>query len=123
MLSIFGGSEKKGKRTDELKQENGCKTPRNSFIPENSRGHHPHAQGTQDSPRPRVVSGRGFDSECAFYGLTASAIDIGADAIIGYQENVAFHPDGSRYFSCCGTAVVLEKAPTAKALAGKAIMQ
>ncbi len=70
-----------------------------------------------------LVSGRGFDSECAFYGLTASAIDIGADAIIGYQENVAFHPDGSRYFSCYGTAVVLEKTPPAKTLAGKAIMQ
>jgi uncharacterized protein YbjQ (UPF0145 family) len=62
-----------------------------------------------------LVSGRGFDSECAFYGLTASALDIGADAIVGYQENVAFHPDGSRYFSCYGTAVILEREASAQA--------
>lgn len=63
-----------------------------------------------------LVSGRGYDAECAFYGLTASAIDIGADAIVGYQENVAFHPDGSRYISCYGTAVICERPAVVKAL-------
>ncbi len=124
MLSIFGGSEKKGKRTDELKQGKRLQNAKELFytgkFPVVTT---PMLKGRRIRRVLGLVSGRGFDSECAFYGLTASAIDIGADAIIGYQENVAFHPDGSRYFSCCGTAVVLEKAPTAKALAGKAIMQ
>ncbi|MFZ5813207.1 MAG: hypothetical protein ACOY4F_14310 [Thermodesulfobacteriota bacterium] len=124
MLSIFGGSEKKGKRTDELKQGKRLQNAKELFYT----GKFPVVttpliKGRRIRRVLGLVSGRGFDSECAFYGLTASAIDIGADAIIGYQENVAFHPDGSRYFSCYGTAVVLEKAPTTKTLAGKAIMQ
>lgn len=56
-----------------------------------------------------LVNGRGYDGEFSFYGLTASAIEIGADAIVGYQENVAFHPDGTKFYSCYGTAVVFEK--------------
>ena len=36
----------------------------------------------------------------------------GAQAIVGYNENVAFHPDGSKYFSCFGTAVMFEFDPT-----------
>ena len=35
----------------------------------------------------------------------------GAQAIVGYNENVAFHPDGSKYFSCFGTAVMFEFDP------------
>lgn len=30
---------------------------------------------------------------------------------MGYSENVAFHPDGSKYFSCYGTAVMFEYDP------------
>jgi hypothetical protein len=56
-----------------------------------------------------LVACRGYDSEEAFFGMAARAINKGAQAIIGYQENVAFHPDGSRYFSCYGTAVQIEK--------------
>ena len=35
----------------------------------------------------------------------------GAQAIVGYNENVAFHPDGSKYFSCFGTAVMFAYDP------------
>jgi uncharacterized protein YbjQ (UPF0145 family) len=49
---------------------------------------------------------RGFDSEDAFFGMAARAMKKGAQAIVGYHENVAFHPDGSKYFSCYGTAVM-----------------
>ncbi|MDR2051164.1 MAG: hypothetical protein LBQ63_05260 [Deltaproteobacteria bacterium] len=61
-----------------------------------------------DRPVGRVlglVACRGFDSEDAFYGMAVRAVNKGAQAIVGYQEQVAFHPDGSKYFTCYGTAV------------------
>lgn len=48
---------------------------------------------------------RGYDMEQAFYGMITRALSNGANAIVGYRENVAFHPDGSKYISCYGTAV------------------
>ena len=59
-----------------------------------------------------LVCCRGFDSEEAFFGMAARAMNKGAQAIVGYNENVAFHPDGSKYFSCFGTAVMFEFDPT-----------
>jgi uncharacterized protein YbjQ (UPF0145 family) len=56
-----------------------------------------------------LVACRGYDSEEAFFGMTSRAISKGATGIVGYQENVAFHPDGSKYFSCYGTAVQFEE--------------
>lgn len=56
-----------------------------------------------------LVACRGFDSEDAFYGMAARAVNKGAQAIVGYQEQVAFHPDGSKYFTCYGTAVQFEQ--------------
>ncbi len=58
-----------------------------------------------------LVCCRGYDSEEAFFGMAARAINKGAQAIVGYTENVAFHPDGSKYFSCFGTAVMFEYDP------------
>jgi len=52
-----------------------------------------------------LVVCRGYDSEQTFFGMAARAMNKGAQAIIGYQESVAFHPDGSKYFTCYGTAV------------------
>lgn len=52
-----------------------------------------------------LVACRGFDSEDAFFGMAARAVNKGAQAIVGYQEQVSFHPDGSKYFTCYGTAV------------------
>lgn len=56
-----------------------------------------------------LVCCRGFDSEEAFFGMAALALKKGAQGIIGYSENVAFHPDGSKYFSCFGTAVMFAR--------------
>lgn len=56
-----------------------------------------------------LVCCRGFDSEEAFFGMANMALKKGAQSIVGYSENVAFHPDGSKYFSCFGTAVVFER--------------
>ena len=58
-----------------------------------------------------LVCCRGFDSEEAFYGMASRAMKKGAQAIVGYNENVAFHPDGSKYFTCYGTAVMFEYDP------------
>ncbi|MBG0777996.1 MAG: hypothetical protein H0S85_16335 [Desulfovibrionaceae bacterium] len=58
-----------------------------------------------------LVACRGYDSEEAFFGMASRAVSKGAQAIIGYQENVAFHPDGSKFFSCYGTAVQFAQSP------------
>lgn len=55
-----------------------------------------------------LVVCRGYDSEQTFFGMANRAVNKGAQAIIGYQENVAFHPDGSKFFTCYGTAVQYE---------------
>ena len=55
-----------------------------------------------------LVVSRGYDSEDTFFGMAARAVNKGAQAIIGYQESVAFHPDGSKFFTCYGTAVQFE---------------
>ena len=56
-----------------------------------------------------LVVCRGYDSKEAFFGMAARAVNKGAQAIIGYQENVAFHPDGSKFFTCYGTAIQFEQ--------------
>ncbi len=56
-----------------------------------------------------LVCCRGYDADEAFYGMAAMAQNKGGQAIIGYNENIAFHPDGSKFFSCFGTAVVFER--------------
>ncbi len=55
-----------------------------------------------------LVVARGYNFDTAFYGLIARAMDAGAEAILGYRENVAFHPEGDRFYSCYGTAVMLQ---------------
>ncbi len=52
---------------------------------------------------------RSYVFDNAFYGLMAQAVDVNADAIIGYRETVAFHPEGDKYYSCFGTAVRMKK--------------
>lgn len=56
-----------------------------------------------------LVVSRGYDSEEAFYGMLARAETKGAVGIIGYRESVSFHPDGSRFYICYGTAVTLRR--------------
>ena len=60
-----------------------------------------------------LVCCRGYDSDETFFGMASRAMNKGAQAIIGYNENVAFHPDGSKYFSCYGTAVMFDYDPDA----------
>lgn len=51
---------------------------------------------------------RSYNFDNAFNGLIAQALEVNADAILGYRESVAFHPEGDRYYSCYGTAVRLK---------------
>lgn len=50
---------------------------------------------------------RSYTFDNAFYGLIAQALEVNADAVVGYRENIAFHPEGDRYYSCYGTALRL----------------
>jgi hypothetical protein len=108
MLFLLGG-EKKKKKAQEESVEN-LDRVREVFLA----GRFP-VVTTTDLDMSRQVSKvlglvvcRGYDSEQTFFGMAARAMNKGAQAIIGYQENVAFHPDGSKYFTCYGTAVQYE---------------
>lgn len=56
-----------------------------------------------------LVCCRGYDSEEACFGMPTRAVSKGTHTIVGYSENVAFHPDGSKFFSCFGTAAQLNR--------------
>ncbi|MCL1939757.1 MAG: hypothetical protein FWG04_03750 [Desulfovibrionaceae bacterium] len=108
MLFLLGG-EKKKKKAQEEGMEN-LDRVREVFLS----GRFPVVTTTDldDNRKVSKVLGlvvcRGYDSEQTFFGMAARAMNKGAQAIVGYQENVAFHPDGSKFFTCYGTAVQYE---------------
>lgn len=121
MLFLLGGEKKK--KVQEEKVEN-LDRVREIFLA----GRFPVVTTTEldDHRKVNKVLGlvvcRGYDSEQTFFGMAARAVNKGAQAIIGYQENVAFHPDGSKYFTCYGTAVQYEaQVPTRAAALPEAI--
>lgn len=71
-------------------------------------------EGKQISKVLGLVCSRAYDADDAFFGMASRALSKGAHAIVGYIENVAFHPDGTRYFSCYGTAVMFAWEPDEK---------
>jgi uncharacterized protein YbjQ (UPF0145 family) len=106
MLFLLSGSEKKMKKTQAQPTETHDKV-KEIFLS----GRFPvvttdNVEGRAIAKVLGLVCCRGFDSDEAFFGMAARAMKKGAQAIIGYHENVAFHPDGSKYFSCYGTAVM-----------------
>ncbi len=108
MFNLLNGNEKKNKK-DSSQNEN-IREAKELF----NMGRFPvvTTQLIENRPIAKVlglVCCRGFDSEEAFYGMAAMAVNKGAQGIIGYNENIAFHPDGSKYFSCFGTAVMFER--------------
>ncbi|MEG2172331.1 MAG: hypothetical protein RRY29_03615 [Desulfovibrionaceae bacterium] len=110
MLFLLGGGDKKTRKNDaQVKKNDTTEKVKAIFLA----GRFPvvtthKVEGRQIMKVLGLVCCRGFDSEEAFYGMAARAINKGAQAIVGYCENVAFHPDGSKYFSCFGTAVMFE---------------
>lgn len=117
MLFLLGGEKKKKAKSQDCGIEN-LERVKEVFLS----GRFPvvTTSSLEDSRKVSKVLGlvvcRGYDSEQTFFGMAARAVNKGAQAIVGYQENVAFHPDGSKYFTCYGTAVQLEAAPTRTAL-------
>lgn len=108
MFNLLNGNDKKNKK-DNSQNEN-IKEAKELF----NMGRFPvvTTQLIENRPIAKVlglVCCRGFDSEEAFFGMAAMAVKKGAQGIIGYNENIAFHPDGSKYFSCFGTAVMFER--------------
>ena len=110
MLFLLGSSDKKNRKADSrtVKNDSNAKV-REIFVA----GRFPvvtthQVEGKRIMKVLGLVCCRGFDSDEAFFGMAARAMNKGAQAIVGYAENVAFHPDGSRYFSCFGTAVIFE---------------
>lgn len=114
MFFLLGGNEKKTRKAPQKNDEVVAKV-KDLFLT----GKFPvvttdSVEGKQISKVLGLVCCRGYDSEEAFFGMASRAVSKGAHAIIGYSENVAFHPDGSKYFSCYGTAVMFEWEPEEK---------
>ena len=115
MLFLLGGSDKKTRKAETRPAKN--ETSVNAKVKEIFlSGRFPvvtthQVEGRRIMKVLGLVCCRGYDSEEAFFGMSARAINKGAQAIVGYTENVAFHPDGSKYFSCYGTAVLFEYDP------------
>lgn len=109
MFFLMSGNDKKKKPAAARKPEN-LDRVKELFIT----GRFPVTTTTQLDDDRKVgkvlglVVSRGYDSEDAFFGMAARAVNKGAQAIVGYQESVAFHPDGSKFFTCYGTAVQFE---------------
>lgn len=108
MFMLLGGNEKKTRK--EAARDENLDRVREMF----GSGRFPVVTTQVFEGRPiakvlGLVCCRGFDSDEAFFGMAAMALKKGAQGIIGYSENVAFHPDGSKYFSCFGTAVMFDR--------------
>ena len=113
MFFLLGGHEKKGRKAERSAGvSDASDRVREIFLA----GRFPvvtthQVEGRRIAKVLGLVCCRGFDSDEAFFGMAARAMNKGAQAIVGYNENVAFHPDGSKYFSCFGTAVLFEFDP------------
>ena len=113
MFFLLGGQEKKSRKAEkQARVSDATARIREVFLA----GRFPvvtthQVEGRRIAKVLGLVCCRGFDSEEAFFGMAARAMNKGAQAIVGYNENVAFHPDGSKYFSCFGTAVMFEYDP------------
>ncbi|CAK7002819.1 MAG: hypothetical protein DELT_00101 [Desulfovibrio sp.] len=67
-----------------------------------------HLEGREPFTALGLVVTRGYSSEETFFSMLCRAEAKGAHGIIGYRESVAFHPDGTRFYTCYGTAVAFE---------------
>ena len=113
MFFLLGGNDKKARKAEkQMRMSDSTARVRNVFLA----GRFPvvtthQVEGRRSAKVLGLVCCRGYDSDEAFFGMAGRAMNKGAQAIVGYSENVAFHPDGSKYFSCFGTAVMFEYDP------------
>lgn len=106
-MFFFSGNKEKRKRKSKSKKDPILEKSKELFLS----GKFPvvttdTVEGKRISKVLGLVCVRAYDADDAFFGMTSRALSKGAHAIVGYIENVAFHPDGTRYFSCYGTAVM-----------------
>lgn len=111
MALIFGSPKRHTAPKDDIKNDQRLKLARDMYMAGKMK-----IMTTETIPGREIHSAfglivhRSYTFDNAFYGLMAQAIDVNADAIIGYRESVSFHPEGDKYYSCYGTAVRLKKA-------------
>jgi len=109
MALLFGSPKKQGSR-DEGKLDQRLTLAKQMYMAGNMK-----IMTTETIPAREILSAfglivcRSYSFDNAFYGLMAQAIDVNADAIVGYRENVSFHPEGDKYYACYGTAVRMKK--------------
>ncbi|MGE4505604.1 MAG: hypothetical protein AB7D51_09670 [Desulfovibrionaceae bacterium] len=109
MALIFGAPKKGGQTQDEGLKDQRLINSRDLYLAGRVK------IVTTDAVPNRQVAGtfglivcRSYTFDNAFYGLVAQALEVNADAILAYRENVSFHPEGDRYYACYGTAVRLK---------------
>lgn len=110
MALFFGSPARQGSPKDDIKSDHRLTLAKDMYMAGNVK-----IMTTETVPGREVQSAfglivcRSYNFDNAFYGLMAQAIDVNADAIIGYRESVSFHPEGDKYYSCYGTAVRMKK--------------
>ncbi|GAB7022924.1 hypothetical protein [Salidesulfovibrio brasiliensis] len=108
-MALIFGAPKKTPRKEESKNDQRLELAKNLYL-----GGKVKIVTTDDMPGREIAGAfglivcRSYIFDNAFYGLIAQAVDVNADAIIAYRENVSFHPEGDKYYSCYGTAVRLK---------------
>lgn len=110
MALIFGSPKKHGAVREDSKNDQRLKLAKDMYMAGKMKiMTTDHVPGREVQSAFGLIVHRSYVFDNAFYGLMAQAIDVNADAIIGYRETVAFHPEGDKYYSCFGTAVRLKK--------------
>jgi len=110
MALIFGSPKKQGARREDVKMDHRLTLAKDMYMAGKMK-----IMTTENVPGREIHSAfglivcRSYTFDNAFYGLMAQAVDVNADAIIGYRESVSFHPEGDKYYSCYGTAVRMKK--------------
>ncbi len=110
MALIFGSTKRQGAPREDVRNDHRLDLAKDMYMAGKIK-----IMTTETVPGREILSAfglivcRSYIFDNAFYGLMAQAIDVNADAIIGYHESVAFHPEGDKYYSCYGTAVRMKK--------------
>lgn len=109
-MALIFGSPKKQTDKDDIRNDQRLNLAKNMYMAGKMK-----IMTTETVPGREIQSAfglivcRSYVFDNAFYGLMAQAVDVNADAIIGYRETVSFHPEGDKYYSCYGTAVRMKK--------------
>jgi len=110
MALIFGSPKKQGSFREDVKTDHRLTLAKDMYMAGKLK-----IVTTETIPGREIQSAfglivcRSYVFDNAFHGLMAQAVDVNADAIVGYRESVAFHPEGDKYYSCYGTAVRMKK--------------